>query len=225
MQLPVTITIPASGTTPAQTVTGFATIPRELLVAGNGNLGLSIAMNNATNRAGRLSSGFNLVDTIGRLDITRKERFPLTLIFDYVKNTQVHDVVIAAPNGSNAFLRNNEGSGYWAEFQVKRLRVRKKDEKLDTPVRGDISFGYTFIRIEKDAVLTPFNFDDLVQFSDVRIHRFNFAYFADPKVTFNITALVNQRPNGLLGVFGQTPPGSLNRPTIRLQFDTIFRFN
>ncbi len=224
LQLPVTITIPATGASPSQTVTGVATIPRELLVAGNGNLGLSIATTNATNRDGRLASGFNLVDMIGRLDIKLNERYPMTVIFDFVKNTQAHDVIVASQNGRNLVFPNDEDSGYWAEFQIRRLRMRERDEKIDTPKRGDISFGYTFMRIEKDAVLTPFNFDDLVQFSDVRAHRFAFTYAADQRVTFNFIGIVNQRPNGLLGPFGQTPPGSPNRPTLRIQFDTIYRF-
>nr|MBA2338835.1 putative porin [Pyrinomonadaceae bacterium] len=71
LQLPVTINIPATANAPAQSVSGVAAIPRELLVAGNGNLGLSSATNNAINPNGRLASGFNLVDLIARLAIAR----------------------------------------------------------------------------------------------------------------------------------------------------------
>ncbi len=225
LELPVTITVPATATTPAQTVSGVATISRELLVAGNGNLGISVATNNATNRDGRLASGFNLIDMIGRLDFTRHRRYPVTALFNFVTNTQARDVIAAGPNGSNVILENNENNGYWAEIQMRRLQPRGANESFDTPMRGDLLFGYTFIRIEKDAVLTPFNWDDLAQPSDTRAQRLSFTYTADPRVTLNFTGLFNQRPNGLLGAFGQTPPGSLNRPTIRLQFDVIYRFN
>jgi len=85
-------------------------------------------------------------------------------------------------------------------------------------------FNYTFMRIEKDAVLTPFNFSDMGQQSDVRAHRFTAAYAVDPRVTLSLTGIVSQRPHGLLGVFGQTPPGSLDRTLTRLQLDTILRF-
>ncbi|HEX8117604.1 MAG TPA: putative porin, partial [Pyrinomonadaceae bacterium] len=64
IQFPVTVVIPAAGTTPARTVTTQVSAPRDLLVAGNANLGLSLANTNAVNRDGRLSSGFNLVDLI-----------------------------------------------------------------------------------------------------------------------------------------------------------------
>ncbi|HLE61550.1 MAG TPA: hypothetical protein VI750_00360, partial [Pyrinomonadaceae bacterium] len=93
-----------------------------------------------------------------------------------------------------------------------------------TKERGDILFGYTFMHIEKDAVLTPFNFSDITQQSDMRGHRFNFAYAVDPRVTFALTGVVTRRPHGPLGAFGTTPDGSLNRPTTRLQFDTILKF-
>ncbi len=213
VQFPVTVTVPATGTTPARSVTGQVTIPREQLVNGSGNLGISTASNNATNSDGGLSSGFNLVDLIGRLDFAYSKRFPVALLFNFVTNTQTRDVVVADLGGVNRLLRNNENNGYWAEFQVGSTRER-----------GDVFLGYTFIRIEKDAVLTPFNYSDLAQQSDVRAQRFVFSYAVDPRVTLSLTGIISQRPNGLLGVFGATPSGSLNRPTTRLQFDTLFRF-
>lgn len=213
LQLPLTITIPANGTAPAQTITTQVSIARDLLVAGNGNLGLTNASTNATNRDGRLSSGYNLVDLIGRLELKHSKRWPVTVLLNFVTNTQTHDVVTAGPGGADLILPNNESKGYWAEIQVGKTRER-----------GDMQFGYTFLRIEKDAVLTPFNFSDITQQSDVRGHRFVFSYAADPRVTFSLVGIRTERPNGVLGAFGTTPPGSLNRPTTRLQFDTSLRF-
>jgi hypothetical protein len=182
------------------------------LLAG-ADVGTSVANTNAVNRDGRLSSGFNLVDLIARLDLTRSRRFPVALIFDFVRNTQAHDVVTAGAGGANRLLPNHEDSGYWAEIQVGKSRAA-----------GDVLFDYTFLRIEKDAVLTPFNFSDILQPSDVRAHRLSFTYTVEPRVLLTLTDIISQRPNGLLGAFGATPPGSLNRPTHRLQFDTVFRF-
>jgi TolA-binding protein len=208
IQVPVTVTIPASGTSPARTVTGFAAVPRDFLVSGSA-LGVSIASTNATNADGRLSSGYNLVDLIGRLELTHKARWPVTLLLNVVNNTQARDVL--APGGAR--FENDENLGYWAEFQVGRTRER-----------GDMLFNYTHLRIERDAIFSPFNFSDIAQSTDIRAHRFIAAYAADPRVTVSVTGVVTQRPNGLLGVFGQTPLGSLNRPTTRLQLDTVFRF-
>jgi uncharacterized coiled-coil protein SlyX len=211
--LPLTFTIPASGTTPAQTITTQVSISRDLLVAGNAGLGLTNASNNATNRDGRLASGYNLVDMLARLDLKHSKRWPVTLLFDFVTNTQTHDVVTAGPGGADVLVRNNEKHGFWGEVQVGQ-----------TKARGDTQFGYAFIRIEKDAVLTPFNWSDVTQQSDMRAHQFKFSYAADPRVTFTATGIITQRPNGLLGPFAATPPGSLNRSTVRLQFDTVLKF-
>lgn len=213
VQIPVTVRIPATATTPAQTVVAQVVIPRDQLVSGNANLGVSIASNNATNRDGRLASGFNLVDLIGRLDLSHSKRWPFMLLFNFVTNTQARDIVAAGAGGANVLQANNENNGYWAEAQIGK-----------TQQRGDWLFNYAFIRIEKDAVLTPFNGSDLGQQSDALIQRFIIAYAADPRVTLSLNGFVTSRPNGLLGVFGATPPNSLNRPTTRLQFDTTFRF-
>ncbi|MGH9943088.1 MAG: hypothetical protein ACRD9R_12115, partial [Pyrinomonadaceae bacterium] len=213
LQIPVAVNIPATATTPAQTVTALVPLPRDLLVAGS-SLGVSVASSNATNRDGRLSSGFNLVDLIGRLDVTHSKRFPVMLLFNFVRNTQTRDVVLSGgPGGTNRVLGNDEDRGLWAEVRIGRARER-----------GDVLFNYTFMRIEKDAVLTPFNFSDIAPQSDVRAHRLNLSYAADPRIIVSLTGIVTQRPNGLLGVFGVTPLGSLNRPATRLQLDTVFRF-
>ncbi len=213
IQLPVIVTIPATANAPAQTITSQVSIPRDFLVAGNGNAGVTTASNNAINRDGRLASGFNLVDLIGRLELKHSRRFPVTLLLNFVRNTRTNDVVTAGAGGANLILPNNENNGLWAELQVGKTRER-----------GDMQFGYTFMRIEKDAVLTPFNFSDLTQQSDMRGHRFNFAYAVDPKVTLSVIGIVTERLNGLFGPFIPTPPGSLNRATTRIQFDTSFRF-
>jgi hypothetical protein len=207
LQLPVVVSLPGGGT-----VTSQVSIPRDLLVGGNGNLGLTTASNNATNRDGRLASGFNLVDLIARLELRYSKRFPVTVIADFVTNTQTHDVV-AALGTTEIVLPNHENNGIWAEVQVGQTRAK-----------GDMQFGYTFLRIEKDAVLTPFNFSDVSQQSDMRGHRFGFSYAADPRVVFTVTGIITERLRGLLGPFVPTPTGSLNRATTRLQFDTTLRF-
>lgn len=213
LQLPVTFTIPAAGSTPAQTVTTQVSISRDLLVAGNGNLGITNASNNAINRDGRLASGFNLVDVLARLELKNSKRFPVTILLNLVTNTQTHDVVTAGSGGADLILTNKENQGFWGEVQVGQ-----------TKARGDMLFGYTFMRIEKDAVLTPFNWSDITQQSDMRGHRLMFSYAADPRVTFSVIGILTERSHGLLGPFATTPPGSSNRTTTRVQFDTSFKF-
>ncbi|HEX7315369.1 MAG TPA: putative porin [Pyrinomonadaceae bacterium] len=222
IQFPVTVVIPASGATPARTVTTQVSVPRDLLVAGNANLGLSLANTNAVNRDGRLSSGYNLVDLIARADITRSRKWPVMLLFNFVTNTQTHDVVTAGAGGADLLLPNDQGQGYWAEFQIGKDLLRPS---ADNPVkRGDPFFNYALIRIEKDAILSPFNASDLGLSTDMRVHRLFAGVALDPRVALTFTSFFTQRPTGLLGAFGQTPPGSLNRTLTRLQFDTVLRF-
>lgn len=221
IQFPVTVVIPASGTTPARTVTTQVSVPRDLLIAGNANLGVSLANTNAVNRDGRLSSGYNLVDLIARAEITRSQKWPLMLLFNFVTNTQTHDVVSAGADGADVQLSNDEGQGYWAEVQVGKDILRLPADRV---ARGDSFFNYTYTRIEKDAILSPFNGSDLGQSTDVRVHRLFAGIALNPRVAFTFTGFFTQRPRGLLGAFSQTPPGSLNRTLTRLQFDTILRF-
>ncbi|HJQ30817.1 MAG TPA: putative porin [Pyrinomonadaceae bacterium] len=221
VQFPVTVVIPASGTSPARTVTTQVSFPRDLLVAGNANLGLSLANTNAVNRDGRLSSGFNLVDLIARADFNQSKKWPVMLLFNFVTNTQAHDVVTAGASGADVLLRNDQGQGYWAEFQVGKDLLRLSPDRIK---RGDPFFNYAFIRVEKDAILSPFNGSDLGQSTDMRVHRFFVGYALDPRVALTLTGFFTQRPTGLLGAFGQTPPGSLNRTQTRLQLDTVLRF-
>jgi hypothetical protein len=211
--LPLTFTIPASGSNPAQTITTQVAISRDLLVAGHGGLGLTNASNNATNRDGRLASGYNLVDMLARFDLKQSKRWPVTVTLNFVTNTQTHDVVTAGPGGADLLLRNNEKHAFLGGVQVG-----------STKARGDMLFAYDFLRIQKDAVLTPFNWSDITQQSDMRGHRFAFSYAADPRVTLTVTGIATERPNGLLGPFAATPSGSLNRSTFRLQFDTVLKF-
>ncbi|HEX3558833.1 MAG TPA: putative porin [Pyrinomonadaceae bacterium] len=221
IQFPVTVNIPASGTSPARTVTTQVSIPRDLLVAGNANLGLLTANTNAVNRDGRLSSGYNLVDLIARADLTHSKRWPVMLLFDFVDNTQTHAVVVAGPTGADVLLPNHEGRGYWAEFQVGKDVLRLP---VDNIARGDVMLSYTFMRIGKDAILSPFNASDIGQSTDARVHRFIVGYALDPRVQLTLTGFFTERPNGVNGPFAPTPPGSLNRTATRLQFDTILRF-
>jgi hypothetical protein len=136
----------------------------------------------------------------------------VTVIANLVTNTQTHDVVTTLGT-TEIVLPNHEKNGLWAEVQVGQTRSK-----------GDMQFGYTFLRIEKDAVLTPFNFSDVTQQSDMRGHRFGFSYAADSRVIFTVTGIITERLRGLLGPFVPTPLGSLNRATTRLQFDTTLRF-
>jgi hypothetical protein len=97
-------------------------------------------------------------------------------------------------------------SAWWAEAQVGK-----------TAERHDINFGYTFIRVEREAVLAAFNFSDLRQATNVVNHRFNFGYQIYKNVTLNYTLLVGRQ---LRTATSPDPEPWLKR----MQVDAIYKF-
>jgi hypothetical protein len=159
----------------------------------NGTLG-------TTNRLIRDASGtpvgllanFNLFDMLGNLTWQAGPRMPVTFTFDYVRN--MSDRI------------DDERNGYWAGVQVGQAR-----EKRDWLV------GYTYTRIEQDAVLVPFNFSDILA-SNSRAHMPTFAYQVASGVTLQWTGLFSRRVKTL------SPEPAFNRWLNRMQFDVIYKF-
>jgi len=85
---------------------------------------------------------------------------------------------------NNTRATSSERSGYWAELTFGRLAEQK-----------DIQFGYTFVRIERDAVLGAFNESDLRAATNVRNHRLNFGYQAYRNVQMSYTLWLGRLAN------------------------------
>ena len=79
---------------------------------------------------------------------------------------------------------SRERSGYWAELTVGKTKEAK-----------DVQFGYSFIRIEKDAVIGAWNESDLRSSTNVLNHRLNFAYMFKGNVTGQFTAWIGKLAN------------------------------
>lgn len=153
--------------------------------------------------ADQFASNFGLLDLIGRLDIdTGSSRWPLVLQLDFVNNTR------ACTNETTVAVACNpkDRSGWWAEAQLGQ-----------TKERHDVKFGYTFIRIEQEAVLSAFNFSDLRSPTNVVTHRFNFGYQVYRNLTLNYTLLVGRR---LQTTLFPSDEDWLKR----MQFDAIYKF-
>ena len=137
-------------------------------------------------------AGFNLVDFLGNLTWQASRRFPVTFSVDYVHNAtgRVRD----------------EKNGYWTGIQVGQEKEK-----------GDWLFGYTYTRIEQDAVLVPFNFSDILQ-SNSRVHMPTIGYQIANAVTVQWNGLFSQRVNPV------TTNSPFNRYLNRMQFDVIYKF-
>ena len=160
------------------------------------------------------ASQYALFDNIARLEInTGHPRSPLLFIGDYVQNTQacgnLANVIPAPANTAsltytqtkNFNCVSNQRRGYWAEGRVGRLQQK-----------GDWQIGYTRIYIEREAVLSNFNYSDIRQGSNVTQHRIDSFYQLDRSVQLGAAALIGR------------PLASTEPWLTRLQFDAIYIF-
>jgi hypothetical protein len=162
----------------------------------------------------QFASKFSLFDNLAKIDInTGSARFPVSFIGDYVQNTEacanLANIATAPTNTAtqtfkqtlNAPCKSNQRRGYWAEGRVGRLQEK-----------NDLQFGYTRILIEREAVVSNFNYSEIRQGTNVTEHRFDIFYQFDRSVQLGFTALVGR-------------PLATTEPWLtRLQFDTIYVF-
>lgn len=170
---------------------------------------------NVTNA--QFGSKFGLFDAIARLDWdTGNAKWPVTFLGDFVQNTRACGNVgniqpkpadtstLVFAQATNFPCESNHRRGYWLEARVGRLT-----EKRDWQV------GYTRIFIEREAVLSNFNYSEMLQGTNVSEHRFDTFFMFQGNVQLGITALIG-KPLGLQG---------RGQPWLeRFQFDAIYVF-
>jgi len=184
---------------------------------GSGSTGTtgSLTGNNDTNAFGVIggsrvfASKFGILDTIARFDIdTSISRFPIVLLFDFAQNTRACSNLDAFTSAglTPPACNRRDRQAYWAEVQFGR-----------TQEQGDMRFGYTFIRIEREAVVSAFNFSDLRQATNVANHRLEYFYQAYRNINLGFTALIGRQ---LTTASSPTKERFLKR----LQFDLLYKF-
>ncbi len=167
----------------------------------------------------QFASKFGLFDSLARFDVkTPSDRWPIAIIGDYVQNTEAcanEDNILAAPantdtihytQSTNFACNSHQRRGYWAEAQVGRGQKK-----------GDWQFDYTRMFIEREAVLSNFDYSDIRQGSNVTEHRAMVIYEVQSNVQLSFTGLFG-RP---LNFDGTKPPEDFLK---RLQFDVIYSF-
>jgi hypothetical protein len=152
---------------------------------------------------------FAYLDTILKLDVDTSPRFPTSLLFNFVNN-------VRGPR---------ERSGYYTEITVGKQKAAK-----------DVQLGYTFIKIEKDAVISAFSDSDMRSATNVKNHRLQFAYLFKGNVTGQFTAWIGRLNSPLLntelipsgmktnGVCSTNQVDCRDSYLKRLQFDLIYKF-
>jgi len=167
----------------------------------------------------QFASKFGLFDSLARFDIaTPSDKWPIAFIGDYVQNTEACanvDNILGAPantasvhytQSTNFACDPRQRRGYWGEVQVGRGQKR-----------GDWQFDYTHMFIEREAVLSNFDYSDIRQGSNVTEHRAMVIYQVHRNVQTSFTALIGRPLN-----FGSTAPAQ--DWLKRLQFDVIYSF-
>ena len=185
-----------------------------------------------TNASGQVvgyASRFLYLDTSATLGIsTGYARWPVNVTFNFVNNTRAQRIIQSGTAAPTGVAHNRERSAYWSEIQFGRLSERK-----------DIQLGYTFVRIERDAVISAFNESDLRAGSNLKQHRVNFNYQWLNNVSLNyalwLGRVVNAQENislvpggkrALVGGACNVSPfnGCTDNFLKRMQFDVIYRF-
>ncbi|HXM94913.1 MAG TPA: putative porin [Candidatus Dormibacteraeota bacterium] len=169
--------------------------------------------------AAQLASKFGLLDTIARFDIkTPWQRWPVTLIGDYVQNTRAcanagniqrapaDTTEVTYSQSTSAPCDPRQRRGYWGEARFGRAQEK-----------GDWQFSYTRIFIEREAVLSAFNYSEIRQGSNVTQHRVEAFYQAHKNIQLAFTGLFGRPLN-----FGSSAPPE--RILARLQFDVAYKF-
>jgi len=167
----------------------------------------------------QFASKFGLFDNIARFDIsTPAERWPITLIGDYVQNTRAcANIADLQPSPSNTSTSSfsqslsapcvsRERRAYWAESRFGRALQK-----------GDWQFAYTRMFIEREAVMSVFNASDIRQGSNVTQHRAEVLFQPLNNVQLAFTGFLGRPLN-----FGKTtPPEEILQ---RYQFDVVYKF-
>jgi hypothetical protein len=213
-QTPLTGLLPlGTGNTVQNSIT--TTTATDIITTGG--KGYPTGVTNITNA--QFASKFALLDSLARFDVqTPSDRWPIALIGDYVQNTEacanVANLKTAPANTSsveysqstNFACNPHQRRGYWGEAQLGRATKR-----------GDWQFDYTRIFIEREAVLSNFDYSDIRQGSNVTEHRAMVLYQLYSNVQLSFTGLFG-RP---LNFGGTKPPEDYLK---RLQFDLIYSF-
>jgi hypothetical protein len=152
---------------------------------------------------------FAYLDTIAKLELDTSARFPTSVLFNFVNNTR-------GPRGAR--------SGYWTEVTVGKQKEKK-----------DLQFGYSYINIDKDAVISAFNESDLRSSTNVIDHKLNAGYMFHSSVQTQFTAWIGKLkdplgnpelvPIGVRGACTGSDTSNCRDPWLkRLQFDVIYKF-
>src|SRR5262249_29427007 len=135
---------------------------------------------------------YNVLDSIGEIRYSGYSKFPISLTLDYARNMTAR------------LDKLKERNAYWLEFRVGQLKEK-----------GDMEFSYTFDRVEQDAVLSVYSFDEFLA-TNSRNSRVTFGYTFNNNFFVQVMGEFSRRFNAI--------PGRDNRLSKRILIDVNYRF-
>ena len=156
----------------------------------------------------QLASKFGMLDALAQFDVkTVSDRWPVVVISNFVQNTEACGNLgnISKNATFNVPCDSHARRGYWHEIRAGRAEKQ-----------GDWSLGYTRIFIEREAVLSAFNYSEIRLGSNVTEHRAEIYYQAYDRVAIGLTTLFGRQL-----VSASSP---LEAWTRRFQFDVLYKF-
>jgi hypothetical protein len=146
------------------------------------------------NDAGRVIgyvSGFNLVDVIAQATFATGSRdYPFVVLADYVVNTRA---------------AGSDDTGVWIVGSYGRAATPKT-----------FASTYTFARVERDAVVSAYNFSDMGPPTNVVMNMATFSYMPRSRVNLDVIAILTKLIDA--------PPGGRNPLLKRIQIDARVAF-
>jgi hypothetical protein len=146
---------------------------------------------NAEGRVVGYQSGFNLVDVIAQATFdTGRPEYPFSATADFVVNTRA---------------ATDEDRGIWLVGTYGRAAAVKT-----------YAVSHTYARVERDAVLSAFNFSDMGPATNVVMHMTAFSFMPKPRLNLDAIAILTR----LL----EPQPGARNPLLKRIQVDARVTF-
>lgn len=187
--------------------------------SGLGSFGSGFGGSTFTNYSGTLNgarayaSQFGILDTILRLDFdTGRKAFPLMAQLNFAQNTKACGNLQAFVDAEATvpFCDPKQRQAYMAEVQLGR-----------TQEKGDMRLAYKFARIEREAVVSAFNFSDFRQATNVASHWIEYSYQAYQNINLGFTALIGRQLRTPTSTTTRAPE---ERFLKRLQMDVFYKF-
>jgi hypothetical protein len=196
------VTLPNPNTTAVGTPTATPTAQPVRIINANAFTNASVIIGTGAAQRRGFVSDFEYSDALVNMAIkTPWAKFPVNLIGEYIDNLRA---------------RNNQGQAGYGEISIGQTRNK-----------NDIQFGYSFARIEQDAVISQFNESDYRAATNVVQHRTFFNWALSPSVTASYTMFIGRTLNTNLqnaARLSNIAVGQQEPFLKRMQLDLVYRF-